>query len=162
MCDGFKVLKTSLKSILKNDLAVSLALRSAIYRTNKIVIDALQMLKLYCLFLFEKNLPFPTIDAKLIRDLMSLVSVKSSNRGVKAKIQDNIIRFYKVISGLVEIPQNNSDYLNQILNCEADTIVTCIHTNIKEHYLGHLDRFIKLRLRYKEKIEKINGMKISK
>ena len=60
----YKCIKTSLKSIAKNDFTISKINDTAIM-ANKIVIHSLQFLKLYLIHLYDNNEKLPVIKKQL-------------------------------------------------------------------------------------------------
>jgi hypothetical protein len=53
----------------------------------------------------------------------------------------------------------NDDNLGHNLDYEAIDIVTHLETNIKEHYIDHVNRFINLKFELKSRIKEINKKK---
>ena len=64
----YKCIKTSLKSITKNDFVISKINDTAIM-ANKIVIHSLQFLKLYLIHLYDNNEKLPVINKQFINSI---------------------------------------------------------------------------------------------
>ena len=77
--DFYKVVKTSLKSVLKNPEVNSEKIQDAVIRTHKIITHSLQFLKLFLLDRYE-NGKLPVFDKTLIGCVIATVSVSGQKR----------------------------------------------------------------------------------
>lgn len=165
---SYKIKKTSLVGILNNQQTehILIVLQNAIFRINFIVFRTLLFLKSYILYLFHNNKELPIVDHNFIKLIISVIS-ETNSRGRKIKVEkqnqrEHLVLFYNeefryTTYGYTKIRR---DYLGQILEYEIKNIITAIHTNIKEHYIQHLDRFIKTRFIYSMKGQLSNEQKI--
>ena len=70
---AYKCIKTSLKSIAKND-SIIWTLLNTCNMANKIVIHTLQFMKMYFIYLYDKKEKFPIIDTKFSCCRMSYIT----------------------------------------------------------------------------------------
>ena len=172
--DYMKANKDSINNVIRTTklttgMSILDVLQDAVFRTNKIVIHTYNFLKLYILYLYDHGKPLPTIDTHFIKTVMKIVSVRQHNAGRlpnedTMNLIGTLTRFYNKCYKIT-LDENdivNDDKLSQILAYEAIGIVTAINTNIKEHYIDHVYRFINIKFDLKTRIAKINKMKISK
>jgi hypothetical protein len=171
--DYMKTNKVSINRIIKpkftKGIPILNILQDAVYRTNKIVIHTYNFLKLYILYQYEKNLSIPHIDADFVKIIMKVVSLREHNAGRKPneatmKIMTPLMKFYdefyKITLDANDIVYD--DKLGQMLTYEAHDIVKNINTNIKEHYIDHLYKFINVVFDLKDKMLDINLLKLDK
>ena len=146
--DYMKTIKTNILNVLKDDSILSI-INDIVIRTNKIVIHACQFIKLYCIHLYDNKLDLPIINKKFICNVFMIITSRMDKRGslsedkysadmmslrnfynahYKQTIYDNEVIYY--------------DKLPYILAYEAIDIETNITTNIKEHFITHLHKFV--------------------
>ena len=143
----YQTIKTSLKSIIKNYNEIQPEINKLVIKCNDIVIQTYQFIRLYLLYKYHNNQSLPIINEKFI-----LYSIKTQgirdNRGKKAKdtyLLDELEDFYnKEFQPLIQKEKYNLKNLSFLLPYLAIQINTCLETNIKEHYLQHLLRFINI------------------
>ena len=169
--DHMKTVKNSIKNIIKpkkfsDKRTLHNILQDAVYRTNKIIIHTYNFIKLYILYLYEKNEDLPIIDKMFVKIITRIVSTRNDKRGGKPnqkylEITNELIKFYNEYyrKSIDEIDITNDDKLASILSYECEKIVTCIDTNIKEHFIDHFRRLINIKFNLKDKISKINSNK---
>ena len=68
----YKCIKTTLKSIAKNNFVISKINDTAVM-ANKIVIHSLQFLKLYLIHLYDNNEKLPVINKQFINSILKTV-----------------------------------------------------------------------------------------
>ena len=73
----YKCIKTSHKSIAKNDFVIS-KINDTTIMANKIVIHSLQFLKLYLIHLYDNNEKLPVINKQFINSILKTVCSSSS------------------------------------------------------------------------------------
>ena len=169
--DLMKINKNALVNIIKctnpyNKDGPYCIILYAIYRTNKIVIHTYNFLKLYILYLFERNEELPIIDVHFVKMIMKVVSIRADNRGGRSSketlktiaiLTDFYNKFYKPTIDENDIVYD--DKLSRVLDYEAADIVKNINTNIKEHYVDYVKKFINVKFGWKQRIAKINNNK---
>ena len=82
-CETFDYMKTNkdnIKNVIKNNDDLIIINNLAIL-VNKIVIHALQFLKLYILYLYDNNLDFPKIDKEFICDIFKVITIRKCGSG---------------------------------------------------------------------------------
>ena len=110
----------------------------------------------------------PLINEQFIRIIMNIVSIQYDDRGNRMTEQtlttmDPLITFYNnVYSKLIdETKLVSREKLGQILAYEAIDIVKNINTNIKEHFVQYVYRYINHRFKLDYLINQINQKQIS-
>src|SRR5665647_611651 len=161
----YKCIKVPLKHITKHDTVIQ-KINETVIKANKIVIYALQFIKLYCINEFDESKILPKIDEEFINAVMKTLCKESSTGRPPSdktkKLKDKLKEFYdKHFKSL--ITDDDLDYLhmNTILDYLATDILTMYENNIKQHYVEYVERFVNVFLKKKETIEKINNEKIS-
>ena len=100
---------------------------------------------------------------------MKVVTVRNGARGRKPtrktkKVIGALTKFYNDHFKQTVNDQDpiNDDKLSYVLAYEAIDIVTHIDTNIKQHFVDHINKFINVKFGWKAKIAAINASNISK
>jgi hypothetical protein len=94
--DYIKTNKDNMMNINKDKSILSI-INDLVNRTNKIVIHAYQFIKLYYIYLYENNQPFPILDKEYICDIFKVLTkrkcgYKEDKMPQQLKTLDN---FYK-------------------------------------------------------------------
>ena len=167
--DYMKTNKDFMNNIIKNiklsnNKTMLDILQDAVYRTNKIVIHTYNFIKLYILYLYDKDIDIPLIDIQFVKTVMKIISIRNDKRGKKPnkktmKVINKLTKFYNkyYIKTIDENDIVNDDKLSFILAYEAIDIVKNISTNIKEHYIDHINKLINVKFGWKTRIAKINN-----
>ena len=146
--DKYKCIKLRFNKILNNtnnynDKNILETITNAIIRTNKIVIKAYMLLRLWVLKKYESNIDIPKITKDSIR--MAFNSVIISNKKGKKPSGDNALllnelqNLYKSdINGNFE----DGSKLSTILNYYSTTVLTSIENNIKNNFINYVNRYI--------------------
>lgn len=106
-------------------------LNDTCFRTNKIVINTYQFLRLWILHKYHNNSDVPIITEEIIKMIMNTLSTKD-NRGNKPtdenlKLLEEFNKFYEEhYKNLNYENKINSSYLSQIINSMATDILTNI------------------------------------
>ena len=173
MENDIKVIKNQLKNILlKNcnqDKVLDIML-DAITRINKIVIHTYQFLKLYLLAfnngIIKNSQEYPRINASFIKSIMKTISVKKNGkaRRYKTGISDTIKDLFNFNENTYKKLRVDGDevsdiHIAQILNYEADAIITNIENNITQHYTKHLKTLVNVKFELKNKLAEANKEK---
>jgi len=94
--EGFyKVVKTSLKNILRNPEINLEKIQDAVIRMNKIMTHTLQFLKLFLLHSYEDG-TFPVLNKDLIRGVLKTVSFSNHKKefSVSQELMNELSSFY--------------------------------------------------------------------
>jgi len=146
----FKSVKTSLKHIIKNPVYLG-QINTMVFTMNRIVIHSYNFLKLYILNYFSIHNIIPRIDKNFIVLIMKTVSVKGDKRGSKASINNQTIiddlqafhtEHYKPLMKEKEVLSYTG--LIQMLEYEAEQILTCFENHIQEHFEDMVNRFVNI------------------
>ena len=142
----YQTIKTSLKSILRDNQTIQPQLNSLVIKCNDIVIQTYQFIRLYVLDKYNKKEELPNIDDKFILYCIKTQGIRD-NRGKQAKdtkllkeLDDFYEKEYKPL--LTNKEKINLKNLSFLLPYLAISINTSIQNNIKERFLQHLLRFI--------------------
>jgi len=140
----FKVVKTSLKSILKNYDVNFNIINNLVLETNEIIIRTYQFLRLYILHKYEK---IPKLDKDTILYFIRACWIRD-NRGSKSKnetLQKEFDDFYKnIYEPLINKPKYNLKNKSYLTPYIAIQIQTAFHNNLQEHYLTRIRRFMNI------------------
>jgi hypothetical protein len=141
----YKTLKITLKSILKDKENVLPLLNDLVFSMNDLVIHTYQFIRLYILYLYDKDENLPEINDTFILYCMKTLGLRD-NRGKKATDTDLLLKLETFYNEEYQPPLNhqktnlkNKTYLLPYL---ATGIHTSLSNNISEHFLQHLFRFI--------------------
>jgi transposase len=146
----YKTVKTSLKNILKYE-ADEQAIMDAVLTGHKLVQHASHWIKLYILHLKSINQELPQLDQKFIMCIFKTICTKATNMGrppneatkeLMKTLETFHLTHYKPLMHN-EVIHLNSDYEN-MLKYIADSMVTCFETNIKQHFVEYVERFVNI------------------
>ena len=84
----YKTVKTSLKSVIKNDIVLD-TINETVIKMNKIVIHTYQFLKLFCLHKFDKGGTLPELNSKFIVLIMKTVATSDKKGKSPTEISQN-------------------------------------------------------------------------
>jgi hypothetical protein len=139
------VVKCNLNKIIRN-YDYKHQLFDTCFRTNKIVIQAYQFLRLWILEHYHNNIDIPIITTDIIKMIFN--SLSSSNKGGNRPKGNNLIMlnnfntFYEDIYKDLSNEKVDSCYLSQILNSMAIDMLTNIENNIKQHFFKYVKKFV--------------------
>ncbi len=161
-----KVIKQSIANCFQNQHYID-TINDAVFRSNSIVSHTYFFIKSYYLYLRSIKKNIDLIDSDFVRTVMKVVSFRIDKRGSGKFSDKNKLYFSKFTSfyNAFYKPNNNwpivsDDKISQVLNFEADQIVTSINTNISTHYVKHIEKFIKISLNYYSLCDIINKSKV--
>lgn len=144
----FRTIKTSLKSITKDDNIQSI-INGYVCNINKIIILTYQFIRLYHLHKYKNDKELPQLNKEFILYCIKTVSEPKTQRGqqknkVKNKdIKEELKIFYKnEFKPLLVDTKYSYTNCTYILNIIADEMCRCYMTNMKEHFVSHLFRYI--------------------
>ena len=141
----YKCIKTSLKSIAKNDFVIS-KLNDATIMANKIVIHSLQFLKLYLIHLYDNNEKLPIINKQFINSILKTVCSSASKGRPPSEttkgIKDTLKIFYDLHYRDLQCEELNYVHMNTILDYLCIDIITMYENNIKQHFIEYIERYV--------------------
>jgi hypothetical protein len=138
--------KCNINKIIKNTNYIA-PLFDVCFRTNKIVIQTYQFLRLWILEHYHNNINIPIITIDTIKMVFSVLTL--NNKGGNTPKGNNLIMLhnftnfynnkYKV---LYDDDKINGSYLSQILNSMSIDMLTNIENNIKLHFFKYVKKFV--------------------
>jgi len=141
----YQCIKTSLKSVVKNQLIVDKLAEAAI-QANNIMIHTLQLLKLYILHCYETGTQLPTIDRQFVTSVMKVICEKPRcgrpPSQTTQRIKETLTSFYEQHYKAYLQTELNYQHMNTVLNYLATDVVTMYETNIKQHFVAYVERFV--------------------
>ena len=159
--DYMKTVKNNIKNVIR-DANSSKIINDLTIKTNKIVIHAYQYIKLYCLHLFDNNLPIPKLDKEFICDVFKVITIRKCGSGgystekMPQQLKD-LTEFYKEYYS--KLLDGNEilyyDKMSYILAYEAIDMETNIENIIREYFLHHLNKYINIEFNVKATMDKI-------
>ncbi len=141
----YRTVKTSLKSILLDYDNLQPEINKLVLKCNDIVIQTYQFIRLFILNKYSKNEALPKIDKEFVSYALKIQGTRDA-RGKKAtnatllkELDDFYTKEFEVITKAEKFDLKNLSFVFPYIVMH---IVTNYETNIKEHYLKHLIRFI--------------------
>ena len=138
--------KCNINKIIRNNNFID-PLFDVCFRTNKIVIQTYQFLRLWILEHYHNNIIIPIITTDTIKMVFSVLTL--NNKGGNTPKGNNLIMLnnftdfynnnYKVLYNDDKI---NGSYLSQILNSMSIDMLTNIENNIKLHFFKYVKKFV--------------------
>ena len=151
----YKCIKTSLKNIVRDDIVIE-KLNDAATRANNIMVHTLQLLKLYLLHCYDTGVQLPLIDRQFVTSVMKVLCEEptigrppsSETKRIKNMLKAFHSEHYEphMYSGL------NYKHMNTVLDYLSTDVITMYETNIKQHYVEYVERFVNVSWRRKELI----------
>ncbi len=160
--DFMKTNKDNIENVLRNSNTILPIINDLVNRTNKIVINSYQFIKLYFSFLYDTNDIFPEINIQFIRDVFKVVTFSTNGKGRYR--EDNMPEQLKTLTNFykehyIGTLHNNKpiiyDKLPYILAYEAIDMVTNINNNIQGHFIDHLNKYVNYTFKLKEQLSEI-------
>jgi hypothetical protein len=138
--------KCNINKIIRNNNFIS-PLFDVCFRTNKIVIQTYQFLRLWILENYHNNIDIPIITTDTIKMVFSVLTLNNKGgntpKGNNLLMLNNFTDFYnnnyKVLYNDDKI---NGSYLSQILNSMSIDMLTNIENNIKLHFFKYVKKFV--------------------
>ena len=141
---SYQTLKIPLKTILRDKEALPV-LTQIVFDMNDLVIHTYQFIRLYMLYLLEKDINFPIIDDTFILYSMKTLGTRdnrgrqSVNTDLQKKLDVFYVNEYQPLVSHEKFSLKNKTYLLPYL---ATHIHTAFSNNITERFTSHLLRFI--------------------
>jgi hypothetical protein len=141
----FKTIKVPLKKILHNYNESFPTINYLVIDINELMIHSYQFIRLYLLYLYTNNLPFPNIDEKFILYSMKTLGTKGNRGSVRSdnNLIDNLYNFY--ITEYKPLVNHHEFNLQDTSNLTPDLavqILTSYSNNIQERFIQHFRRFV--------------------
>jgi hypothetical protein len=143
--DKYHTMKCPIKNIIIDNKSIT-TIFDAMMRTNKIVIQSYQFLRLWILKQYHDKKIIPEITEDTIKMSFKVLTLKSKCgpklKGNNAKILNEFTNFYdKEYKGL-EYQKVDGLNLSQILEYMAVDMLTNIENNIKLNFIAYVKRFV--------------------
>ena len=142
----FTVNKCSLKNIC-SDAEMITKINLYVSIVNKVVIHTYQFLNFYFRHLSSQNIPLPHVDPVFLRAIVNLVTSHKATQGrppndTSLTFTRQMEPFYNIYRQSCTIDTDIQGYekLSYIMAYELITIITCIETNIKEHFTDSINK----------------------
>jgi hypothetical protein len=137
--------KCNINKIIR-DIKFIAPLFDACFRTNKIVIQSYQLLRLWILDHYHNNIDIPIITVDTIKMIFNVLTLNTKGgntpKGNNLILLNNLTNFYN--SNFKDLCDDkvNGSYLSQILNYTAVDMLTNIENNVKMHFFKYVNRFV--------------------
>jgi len=157
--DYMKTVKNNIYNVIRDNNSLKI-INELTIKTNKMVIHAYQFIKLYCLHLFDNNLPIPKLDKEFICDVFKVITIRKCGSGgytiekMPQQLKD-LTNFYnehysKLLDGNEILYYDKMSY---ILAYEAIDMETNIENIIRVYFLQHLNKYVNIEFKVKETME---------
>jgi hypothetical protein len=139
------VVKTTLKSIIKDYNKNFIFINNIVKDVNECVIRTYQFIRLYFIYCYHNNIDFINIDRENVLYFMRALAIRD-NRGIKPSntdLQDKLNTFYETeFYPLINKPKLNFTHKSQLNAYVAEYITTSFNNNIKEHFITRFRHFL--------------------
>jgi len=142
---NFIVVKTSLKSVLKDYETNFPIINNLVLECNEIVIRTYQFIRLFILHKYYKNEPIPKLDKDTILYFIRACGIrdkrgkKSKNKAFEKELNDFYETEYQPCINKPKYNLKNKSYITPYL---AQQIQTSFNNNLKEHFITRMRRFM--------------------
>ena len=112
-----------------------------VFRTNNVVRETYQFLRLYFLWLLENNIELPTINRSLLKMIFTVISYRQNTSRNDCETKENIELFYNDIYSKLQrtkVQAPNKD----ILDYEITDIITNVENHIKGSFFTYINRLV--------------------
>ena len=137
--------KCNINKIIRNNNFIA-PLFDVCFRTNKIIIQTYQFLRLWILEHYHNNIIIPIITTDTIKMVFSVLTLNNKGgntpKGNNLIMLNNFTDFYNNYKVLYNDDKINGSYLSQILNSMSIDILTNIENNIKLHFFKYVKKFV--------------------
>ena len=142
----YKCVKNKLKNIVIDGEAEGIV-KETVLTVHRIAIHALQFIKLFLLDHYETHGSTPTVTRLLVMNCMAVVRESKEHKNTKNKADMAVLR--AVFESKYKPTMHESDHagmigknLTQVLDYCATGIVAEYETNITQHYVEYVERFV--------------------
>ena len=160
---NYRAIKQTLSNVVKHTNSQDVLLKTVL-SAHKIVIHAMQFMKMYLIYEYDKNGKLPEIDHPFVSNIMKIICEESNNTNNKKQgrppnaktvaLKDTLQKFY--IEHYKETITTNEvlsyTHMNTILDYLTIDTITIYETNIKQHYVEYVERFINILFERKQKV----------
>ena len=136
--------KTSLKSVVRDESVIA-TLRDAALRANGIMTHTLQLLKLYLIHCYDIGVPgcvAPTIDRPFVTSVMKVMCAESDERDERDERASILRAFYEEHYKPSVVGELNYRNMGTLLDYLAIDVIKMYETNIKQHFVAYVERFV--------------------
>jgi hypothetical protein len=155
-----KTIKTSLKSVAKNDQVIA-KLLPVVSMSHKIVVHTLLLMKLYFIHLYDTNQTIPKIDRAYVKCFMKVLceTPKRGRKPTQATVdcKEEISKFYQEHYAHLMSDTLNYTHMNTLIDYVADGIVTIYENNIEQRFVSYVELFVNVCWEKKELVRIINS-----
>jgi hypothetical protein len=143
---SYRTIKTSLKSIIK-DTEIHKQINELVIKCNNIVIDTYMFIRLYALHLYHKKENIPDLNSNFISYVFMTLGTrdtrgkKSTNGDLTKKLDEFYKKEYQPIFNHVKYDLKGLSFTLPYISINIETMLT---TNLKEHFIKRLFRFINI------------------
>jgi hypothetical protein len=154
----YKTIKTSLKSIVKNE-DILLKINLIVCRMNKIIIHVYNFLKLFILEHYYTKKQLPVIDQFLIVMIIKTICTadgrgrkfSTKNKDLRDQLEAFHEKYYKPL--MIEKPSISYTNLSQMIEYEATSIITALSNHVQEHFEDFVNRMVNIYYKKKQFVE---------
>jgi hypothetical protein len=160
----YKCVRQRLENILL-DPKYAEPIQEAVYRVHRIVIHTLQFIKLYFLHLYGTDQELPKLTDDFVTNVMKVICIESMKGHIEKRtrrppkqetiyLQDLLSKFFNehYRSTIFNNDILDSTGILRIFEYVASDIVTIFETNIKQHYVSYVERFLNVLYDKKERL----------
>lgn len=166
----YKAIKQNLSNIVKHK-EVQDTLLDVVLSSHKIVVHTLQFMKMYMLFSYDTQDGLPKIDHAFITNIMKVICDKSTKEPVKKRgrppkadttnLRKTFEQFYDEHYPSGQVDPISYKNMNTTLDYLAIDILTCYETNIKQHYVEYVERFVNVLYQKKQQLQSLSNNEAS-
>ena len=146
----YQCIKTSLRSVVRKGMAKAVIekLQDAALRANWIVTHALQLLKLYLIHCHGEGTALPKINRQFVTSVMKVPCKQPQSGGARPseetlRIKATLTEFYNVhYRDHIHGQELNDRSMCEVLQYLAIDVVTMYETNINQHFVEYVERFV--------------------
>mmetsp|Transcript_1262 Transcript_1262/g.1863 ORF Transcript_1262/g.1863 Transcript_1262/m.1863 type:complete len:454 (+) Transcript_1262:513-1874(+) len=168
-----KCIKFSLHKFVKDE-NTRFIIEETVLKGHKIVIHTLQFMKLYMIYCFDEDIPFPKINRNFVTSIIKVICRPRTTTGdpngkklggpFSEQTRNNIntlTNFYNVHYKPFMLEELEYDHMSSIIDYLSDDIVIMYANNIKQHYIEYIERYVNVSFNKKQVIEDIRSLKIA-
>jgi hypothetical protein len=160
---NYRAVKQTLSNVVKHKHIQDVLLKTVL-SAHKIVIHAMQFMKMYLIHEYDKNGKLTIIDHAFVSNIMKIICEESNNTNnkkqgrppnsktvaLKYTLQKFYNEHYKETITTNEVLSYT--HMNTILDYLTIDTITIYETNIKQHYVEYVERFINILFEQKQKV----------
>eukprot|EP00965_Chrysotila_dentata_P174975 5776589-Pleurochrysis_carterae.AAC.1 len=138
------IVSCAIQTVIPNALHINI-IRDAVRRTNAIVSDASELIATHLARCYDPSSTIqpPTVDAAFVKKAMQVVSTIDGKHPIEHPELNETREKYSTLSSS---PLTSRSRLDQVLTFQADAYAKNFQTNLTEHFLKRVKKFVSLRL----------------